>query len=176
MNSLALTVCREYIDSLVAGLQAGADLRARFGNASKAGFLTDVNGTLDHEYSGRNKKRLLDIFLADFKEAGGNVCVYSGVLNQKLPDFQLPKAFANSGEAFVIEGKPIKDLKTLPPIVIDDSDAILQGFKLRGFVTIDPLDQEFERFLESWHDLRESLDDKIWAQRRAELLSPLLDQ
>ena len=174
MNELALKICRQYIDGLVQAFEAGADMRAKFKSASVRGFTTDVNGTLDLPYGGRDGKRLLDMFLADFKEAGGAVWVNSGLPDQSLSGFALPQAFQKVGESFAIEPKPLQDWKQAPVIFIDDEDLVRDVTEMRGGVAIDPMDEDFEEFLENWHDLKAANDEQTWTQQRDELLAPLI--
>ena len=100
MNELALKICKQYIDGLVTAMEATADMRERFKVASKPGFLSDINDTLDMHYDhGGSQKRLLDVFLADVVEAGGHVELYSGLPDQDMRSFELQKAFDRKGEA-----------------------------------------------------------------------------
>lgn len=176
MNELALKICRQYIDGLVEAFEAKADVRAKFKSASVLGFTTDINGTLDQPYGGRDDKRLLDMFLADFKDAGGEVWVNSGLPDQKLSGFELPAAFARSGENFSIQPKPLENWREAPVIFLDDEDFIRDITEMRGGVGIDPLDEDFEEFLENWHDIKAANDEQTWPSQRDELLAPLIAQ
>ena len=174
MNELSLKICRQYIDGLVEAFEAKADIRAKFKSANVLGFTTDINGTLDLPYGGRDDKRLLDMFLADFKDAGGKVWVNPGLPGQNLSRFELPAAFKRSGEDFVIEPKPLQNWREAPVIFLDDEDLIRDVTEMRGGIGIDPMDEEFEEFLENWHDLKAANDEQTWLQQRDELLSPLV--
>lgn len=175
MNELALTICREYIDGLVAAMDATADVRARFKINSKPGFLTDVNETLDTNYMYEGEQvRLLDHFLADVKDAGGNVQVYTGEPSQRLSHFEVVKAFERAGEEFSVTPKPVQDWTQFPPVVFENDQDLRNLASIRGYVAFDPWDEGLEEFLMSWKTLRDSVSDAAWQQQREELLSPFL--